>query len=244
MCIEGGCADADQLFSSAKVQISRILKKYLPDAPSSAKSASEVQTEQSQVVAAVVAFAQFLCADGTAIEAAERLRVAAADGAAARRAAEAAAREQRRAEKAERRAARERGELDAGDGASDLEDDSADEGGLVREVEDAEANMLGCLSLSKLMKDYVEEYEHDPQGHALRALVSNSYNAYESEEWMQTQVRALLLLSCRLWPQSCRHMAWAAHARCRLAWGRAARRWCGVLIVWLHARCSPRWRLV
>ena len=155
-----------------------------------------MQTEQTQVVAAVVAFAEYLCADGTAVEAAERLRRAAADGAVARRAAAAAAREERRAEKAERRAARERGELDAGDGASDLEDDSEDEGNLVQEVEDAEASMLGCLSLSKLMKDYVEQHEATPQGDALSAMVSNTFDVYSSGAWMQTQV--LLLGSDRV----------------------------------------------
>lgn len=194
--IGGGCAD--QLFSAAKTQISRILKKFLPDAPAGHKSPTEIQTEQTQVVAAITAFAQFLCADGTAAEAAERLRKQAADSAAARRAAEAAARQQRRNEKAERRAARARGELAAGDGASDLEDDSAseDEGALAQEIEDAEASMLACLSLSKLMKDFVDAHETQPQGRALHTLATNTYGAFSSDEWMQTQVRAWITARC------------------------------------------------
>lgn len=158
----------------------------------------EIQTQQSQVVAAVVAFAQYLCSDGTAVEAAERLRVEAAASAEGRRAAAAAERARRRAEKQERRAARARGEVAAGDGASDLEDDSAseDEEDLGRDMEDAEAAMLGCPSLSKLMKDYIAAHAKQPQGRALSALVTNSLDAYSAEDWMQTQVRGPSFCLC------------------------------------------------
>lgn len=189
--VDNACAD--QLFSAAKVQISRILKKYLPDAPAADKTPMEIQTQQSQVVAAVVAFAQYLCSDGTAVEAAERLRMEAAASAEGRRAAAAAERERSRAETKERRAARARGEIAAGDGASDLEDDLASEadGDLEQEMEDAEAGMLACMSLSKLMKDHIEAHAAQPQGRALSALVTNTFNAYTAEDWMQTQVRGM-----------------------------------------------------
>jgi hypothetical protein len=61
------------LFSAPKVQISRVVDKYLSDAPSADAQQLGVFREQSEVVAALVCFADHLLETGTAAEYAEKL---------------------------------------------------------------------------------------------------------------------------------------------------------------------------
>jgi hypothetical protein len=61
------------LFSAPKVQISRVVDKYLSDAPSADTQQLGVFREQSEVVSALVCFADHLLETGTAAEYAEKL---------------------------------------------------------------------------------------------------------------------------------------------------------------------------
>jgi hypothetical protein len=63
----------DEIFSAPKVQISRIVDKYLSDSPAGELQEVDIQREMSEVVCALVCFADHLLSTGTAAEYASKL---------------------------------------------------------------------------------------------------------------------------------------------------------------------------
>lgn len=61
------------LFSAPKVQISRVVDKYLSDSPAGESQEVEILREMSEVVAALVCFADHIIEAGTATEYAAKL---------------------------------------------------------------------------------------------------------------------------------------------------------------------------
>eukprot|EP00892_Ulva_mutabilis_P012185 jgi/Ulvmu1/9339/UM050_0089.1 len=187
---KNGGEATDELSSSPKVQIMRITDKYLTDAPVAPRKI--ILHELPQVVGAVVCFADYLCDDGTAAEAAERLvaAAAAADAAARQRAADERAAKRRVAE--ERAALRAQGAVIAGDNGLDLEDDSDEEEVVMVEEVAAEVpaapvvaeggegeRLLSCVSLAKVADMYVQARPFAPQAKALESLLKFDDGAEE-----------------------------------------------------------------
>lgn len=63
----------DNLFSAPKVQICRVVDKYLSDSPCEEHQEMEVLREMSEVVSALICFADHMLEAGTAAEYASKL---------------------------------------------------------------------------------------------------------------------------------------------------------------------------
>lgn len=73
-----------EMFSAPKVQILRIVEKFLGNCPEAESSIEECMTEMAEVVAGVVCFADYLTRAGTCSEEAARLSTQAQEVAARR----------------------------------------------------------------------------------------------------------------------------------------------------------------
>lgn len=178
VCGMGAGQAMDEIFSSPKVQMMRITDKYLTDAPMAPTAL--ILREMPQVVGAVCCFADFLCADGTSAEAAEKLRADAAHAAADAKHRAAVARAFRQRQVEERAALRAMGAVIPRDTGSDLEDDLEEEEGeaaamgaaaAVEGEEEGAGEMLSCVSLAKVVDMYVLSRPNAPEAQALSALL-------------------------------------------------------------------------
>jgi hypothetical protein len=75
---------------------------------------------------------------------------------------------------------------------SDLEDEAVE---LAPDDNDeAHCNLLSCMSLSKMVVDYVALHDGSKPAEALNALITNESNSLDAEMWSLDQVFVWLLL--------------------------------------------------
>jgi hypothetical protein len=168
----------DEIFSAPKVQISRIVDKFLDNGPSQSPSRMACMREMSEVVAVLTCFGQYLCEDGTCAESACRLIEQAQQDAEERK-----ARRQREIEEARRR--RQARKALGANADSDLEDDDVEE---EPERDEAHHKLLSCMSLSKVMVDFKEANGSSSKAEAIASLMTNSFNVLEAGDWAMSQV--------------------------------------------------------
>jgi hypothetical protein len=73
---------------------------------------------------------------------------------------------------------------------SDLEDDEAVEADP-DDRNDPHRNLLGCMSLSKMVVDHVALHDGTKPAEALNALITNNCNSWEASMWSLEQVCVL-----------------------------------------------------
>lgn len=158
-------------------------------------SRDECLSGMASVVATLSCFAGFLTESGTCAEAAARLQAQLQADTAARKVARAAANLRRAEELRKRRAERHsEGDIDLEDSDVELPDDTAAEQDADADDWDAGTHLLGCVSLSKMVTDYVDEQQSKGAGcNKWAVAIMNAVTrkgAKQARQVFFTQVRA------------------------------------------------------
>jgi hypothetical protein len=145
----------------------------------------------AQVVSLIVCFGEHLSSAGTCNEDAVKLVKEKREEKRKQQEAREERARQRHVKKAQRSAQLRLGELP---GAEDMEDSDAE----VEEEDGAAARLLSCVSLSKLVVDFVAERKDEAGisstlAKALNSLITGKTENEATDAWGATQVRLLLL---------------------------------------------------
>lgn len=155
----------DKIFSTPAKQMLRLVDNTLLGWPEKKVLKDDALSEMAAVCAALSAFADLLCTEGTCAEVAQKLQTQMDGDKAARKLeqqqAKLAQAEERRAAAAERAAAQAGGAIVL-DEALDLEDSDAEVDGAPGDTGDDEwgagVDLLSCVSLSKLFDEFIQTH--------------------------------------------------------------------------------------